>query len=190
MFLSAQEVAQSRQHALNNLIGLSAACIEATRRLTELISSSSREALQQGSQHFAALGDGQIDSMVQFPASAWLGNTARASRLLDNSLEILGETQKAMIRSAEAQVRVFDEMVFAVINRATKSSPWEAEIALRAMKTTLQGAEQTLHSMSDAAIETVALAEHEAHQVVETMADSKAVTQKRSATRRSASAGK
>ncbi|MBS1140262.1 MAG: hypothetical protein H6R13_1715 [Proteobacteria bacterium] len=183
MFLSAHEIAQSREHALSNLLGLSATCIDATRRLAELLSSSSREAIHHGSKHLALFGHGQLESMTQFPATAWLENTARASRLLDSSLDILGETQKAMIRSAEAQVRVFDEMVFAVINRASKSSPWEAEIALKAMKTTLQGAEQTLHNMSDAAIETVALAEHEAHQVVETLTESKPAVRKRAAVR-------
>lgn len=183
MFLSAHEIARSREHALSNFIGLSAACIEATRRFSELFSSSSREAIQHGSKHFALFGHGQLESMTQFPASAWLEHSARASRLLDSSLEILGETQKAMIRSAEAQVQVFDEMVFAVINRTSRTSPWEAAIALSAMKTTLQGAEQTLHSMSEAAIETVDLAEHEAHQVVETLAESKPTPRKRAVVR-------
>lgn len=183
MFLSAHEIARSREHALSNFIGLSAACIEATRRLSELLSSTGREVIHDGGEHLASFGYGQLESMTQFPASAWRENTARASRLVDSALEILGETQKAMIRSAEAQVRVFDEMVFAVINRAAKTSPWEAEIALKSMRTTLQGAEQTLHSMSDAAIETVALAEREAHQVVETLTESKPATRKRAAVR-------
>lgn len=183
MFLSAQEIALSREHALSNFIGFSEACIEATRRLSELLSTSCREAIQHGSKHFALFGHGQLESMTQFPASAWLEQTARASRLLDSSLEILGETQKAMIRSAEAQVQVFDEMVFAVINRTSKTSPWEAAIALSAMRTTLEGAEQTLHSMSEAAIETVELAEYEAHQVVETLAESKPATRKHTVVR-------
>ena len=183
MFLSAHEIARSREHVLNNFIGLSSACIEATRRFSELLSSSSREAVQHGSKQFALFGHGQLESMTQFPASAWLEHAARASRLLDSSLEILGETQKAMIRSAEAQVKVFDDMVFAVINRTSKTSPWEAAIALSAMKTTLQSAEQTLHSMSEAAIETVELAEHEAHQVAESLAENKPVARKRAVVR-------
>ena len=178
MFLSSQEIAQSREHALSNLLGWSAACIEASRRLTELLSAASRDALHHGNKHLTLLGDGQGEAMPQFPATAWLENTVRARRLLDSSLEILGETQKAMIRSAEAQIRVFDEMVFASINRASRTSPWEAVIALRTMKTTLQGAEETLHSMSDAAIQTLELAEHEAHQAVEALADSEPVASK------------
>ena len=184
MFLSSQEIAQSRERALSNLLGLSAACIEASQRLTELLSSTSRDALHHGSKHLALVGDGQGEAMPQLPATAWLENTVRARRLLDSSLEILGETQKAMIRSAEAQIRVFDEMVFASINRASRSSPWEAEIALRTMKTTLQGAEETLHNMSAAAIQTVELAEHEAHQAVEALAESKPVADKAPAARK------
>lgn len=178
MFLSSQEIAQSRERALSNLLGLSAACIEASQRLTELLSSTSRDALHHGRRHLALVGDGQGEATPQLPATAWLENTVRARRLLDSSLEILGETQKAMIRSAEAQIRVFDEMVFASINRASRSSPWEAEIALRTMKTTLQGAEETLHTMSAAAIQTVELAEHEAHQAVEALAESETVASK------------
>lgn len=181
MFLSSQEIAQSRESALSNLLGLSAACIEANRRFTELFSSASRDAIQHGSKRLAVLGDAQGEPLPLFPATVWLESAVRARRLLDSSLEILGETQKAMIRSAEAQIRVFDEMVFASINRASRSSPWEAEIALRAMKSTLQGAEETLHSMSAAAIQTVELAEHEAHQAVEALADSEPAPSKRSA---------
>jgi hypothetical protein len=183
MFLSAHEIARSRDHALSNLLDLSTACLEAGQRFAELVSSTSREAIHHGSKQWSLFGHGQIESMTQFPATAWLENSARASRLLDNTLEILGETHKAMIRSAESQVRVVDEIVFATINRATKSSPWELEIGLRAMKTTLETAETTLQGMSAAAIETVDLAEHEVRQIAKSVAGTKPAARKRTTAR-------
>lgn len=181
MFLSAHEIARSRDRALTNLLGLSDACLEAGQRFSELFSSTGREAIHHGSKQWSLFGHGQIESMAQFPAAIWLENSARASRLLDNTLEILSETQKAMIRSAEAQVRVVDEIVFATINRATKSSPWELEIGLRAMKNSLETAEATLQDMSAAAIETVDLAEHEVHQLAKSVANTKPAARKRTA---------
>ncbi|MDP2880152.1 MAG: hypothetical protein Q8N89_01045 [Azonexus sp.] len=188
MFLSSHEIARSREHALNNLLDLSAACIDAGQRFSELISSNSREAVHHGSRHFAQLGHGQLETMTQFPTTVWLDSAARASRVLDGALEIMGQTHKVMIRNAESQVRMLDEMVFATINRATKTSPWEAELVLQAMKTSLQSAEQTLHGISEAVIETVTLAEKEIHPATEIMAASAPAPRRRATTTRKATA--
>jgi len=181
MFLPAHEIARSRDHALSNLLDLSAACLEAGQRFSELFSSTGREAIHHGSKQWSLFGHGQIESMTQFPTSLWLENSARASRLLDNALQILGETQKAMIRNAGAQVRVVDELIFSTINRATKSSPWELEIGLRAIKTSLETAEATLQGMNAAAIETVDLAENEIHQITTSITENKSPGRKRAA---------
>ena len=188
MFLSSHEIALSRDHALNNLLDLSAACIDAGQRFSELISTHSREAVHHGGRQFAQLGHGQLDTMTQFPTTVWPDSVARASRLLDGARAIMGEAHKAMIRNAEAQVRMLDEMVFATINRATKTSPWEAEFALHAMKASLQGAEQTLHGISAAAIETVTLAENDIHETTEIMAASAPASRRRAASTRKAAA--
>lgn len=173
MYLSAQDIALSRDRTLNNLLGLSTACFDAGQRLAELVSTGSREAIQQGSRHWSQFGHGQLESASQLPTTLWLEQSSRASRLLDAAFEILGETHKAMIRSAEAQVRVFDEIVFTTLDRAHKTSPWEAEIAIGALRTTLQAAESTLHDVSAAAIETVEVAEQESHQLSQNLAESK-----------------
>lgn len=188
MYLSSHEIARSREHALDNLLDLSAACINASQRFSELISSNSREAVHHGSRHFAQVGHGQLETMTQFPTTVWLDSAARTSRLLDGALAIIGETHKAMIRNAESQVRMLDEIVFATINRSAKSSPWEAEFALQAMKGTLQSAEQTLRGISEAAIETVTLAENEIHQTTEIIAPSAPAPRRRAASSKKAAA--
>lgn len=173
MYLTAQEIANSRDHTLNNLLGLTDACLAASQRLTQLLTSASREALQNGSHQWSQLGHGQWETASQFPATLWLQSTSRQSQWLDRWLEIFGDAQKTLIRSAEAQVRVFDEIVFATIRHSEKSSPWEAGIALDALKTTLSAAESTLHGVSAAAIETVDIAAQEAHQIAGNLAESK-----------------
>lgn len=179
MFLSAHEIASNREQAISNLLELSQACIQAGQRLADLLSDASREAIQNGTQQLAQLGQAPLEPIAPFQATAWQENNARAGRLLESTLEIFGDAQKAMIRSAEAQVRVFDQIVIATINRTAKTSPWEAEVALKAMKTSLETAEQTLHDMSEAAIETVELAGNEIHQVTTTLADTAPATRRR-----------
>lgn len=176
MFLSPELVAQTREQTLNNLLGLSSTCFSASQRLSDLFSAAGRDALHLGSKQFAQFGHGQLDSLTSFPAVLWLENSARTSRLLDSAYEILGETHKSLIQSAEAQVQAFDQIVFATINRAAKNSPWEGEIALAAMRTTLETAERTLHGMSAAAVETVDLAENEVHQIAENLTENKQTT--------------
>lgn len=183
MFLSANEIALSREHALNNFLGLSSVYFNASQRLAELLSSLSREAIEYGSKQLSDIDFGKTPA-AELHTAAWLDSTARASRLLEDTLEIVGDTHKAMIRNAEAQICVFDEIALASIRRASKTSPWEAELALNAMKSTLQSAEQTLHGMSDAAVETVKLAEQEAHQALENLAEKKPAPRKRQTTRK------
>src|SRR5574343_17600 len=179
MILSAQEIAHSREHALNNLLDLSSACIEAGQRLSTIYTHAGRDAIHHGGRQWSQFGHGQLDALTQLPASLWLEHAGRVGHLLEQTLDIVGETHKAMIRTAEAQIRAFDELTFASINRAAKSSPWEGEVALNALRTTLQGAEQTLHGMSEAAIDSVTLAEQELHQVTQVLSEEKPAPRRR-----------
>jgi len=182
MFLSAQQIADSRDHTLNNLLGLSAACLAASQRFSELFSAAGRDALHHGSKHLAHFGHGQLESMTQLPTTLWLEQSVRHSKLLDTAFGIYGEAQKTLLQTAEAQVRVFDEIVFATINRAAKSSPWEGEIALKALRSTLENAEKALHEINVAAIESVSQAEAEEQQVTESGTEKKTPRKKPAAT--------
>ena len=176
MYLSPEQVAQTRERTLNNLLGLSTTCFSASQRLADLFSAAGRDALHLGSKQFAQFGHGQLESLTGFPAVLWLENSVRTTKLLDSAYEILGETHKSLIQSAEAQVRAFDEIVFATIHRAARNSPWEGEVALAALRTTLETAEQTMHDMSAAAIETVNLAENEVHEISATLTEDSTTT--------------
>lgn len=184
MFLSAHEIAHSREHALSNFLSLSATYFNASQRLSELLSTAGREAIEYGGKQLSSLDQSRLASPPDITSTLWIDNATRAARMLEQALEIISEVHKAMIRSAEAQACVFDEMAFAALRRATKTSPWEAELALKAMKTTLEGAEQTLHGMSDAAIQTIDMAEREVQQVTTGIAESKPAPRKRQVKRK------
>jgi hypothetical protein len=166
VLLSAHEIAQSRERALNNMLELAAAWIEAGHGLSTAVAAAGRASIEHGGRHWSLFGSARPDGVAQLPAALWLDNIARAGRLFDEALSILGDTQKALIRSAEIQVHILDSLAIAAIDRASKTSPWEAELALAAMKSSLQSAELTLHEMSEVAIGTVELAENESHQAV------------------------
>lgn len=100
----------------------------------------------------------------------WQENTL-SPKLIDQVYEIIADTHKAMIEAAEAQIQVFDDILFASLERASRFSPWEAEIGFNAMRSTLQSAKQTLHTMSTASIQTLSLSEQEMHQVAEILAE-------------------
>lgn len=165
MFLSPQEIAQTRDHALSNLLGISTACLDAGQRFSELLAGAGHESVQQGSKQLAQFGHGQLESMTHFPTSLWLEHSTRSSRLLGAAYSILGDAQKALIARAEAQVRIFDEIVYASLARAAKSSPWEVLPAFDALRITLHSAEETLHEIGNAALQTVQQAEDEMQQL-------------------------
>ena len=56
MFLSAHEIAHSREHALSNFLSLSATYFNASQRLSELLSTAGREAIEYGGKQLSSLG--------------------------------------------------------------------------------------------------------------------------------------
>lgn len=155
MLLSSQELSLTREHAMNNMLALSVACIESSRQLSSALASAGRSGAEQGRQRWAQLDSTPPEAAAQLPAAFWLDGLVGAGQLLDEALMIFGETQKAVIRSAEVQVRIFDAMAVAAIERLRKTTPWEVEPALDAIRQSLESVEQTVHELSTTAIQTV-----------------------------------
>lgn len=169
MFLTSHEIAQSRDFTLNNMLGLSSACLDASHRLSQLLASSGRDALHAGSKHFAQFGHGQLETLTHFPAALWLEHSSRTSQLLGNAYEILGETHKMLTHSAEAQIRVLDEITYSSLDRLTRNSPWETAVALKAMRGSLETAEHGWRGVDAAAIGALEMAEQEVQHIAETL---------------------
>lgn len=177
MLLSPHQIAQSREHALNNLLGVSSACLDASQRMSDLLAVGSRANISRSSRHMEVLSNGEFDLLAESIRLMWNDKT-ESSQFIEQFFEILGNTHKALIEAAEAQVRVFDEIVLASISRVSNFSPRETEIAFDAMRSSLEGAERTLHGMSNVAIQTVELAEQEIHQLSDSLANKSKTTKK------------
>ncbi|RIX43035.1 MAG: hypothetical protein D3M94_17445 [Rhodocyclales bacterium GT-UBC] len=152
MFPSPQQIALSREQALSHLLDLSASVLDTSQRLSALFSANSQEAIAQGSQQLSRFSHGQLDSLTHFPASVWLENSRRHGKMLEACWHMLGETQHALIRHADAQLRVVDAMTRAGLRRAMHNAPWEVEIALDALLLGLDKHEQVVHELNDAAL--------------------------------------
>lgn len=184
MFLTAQQIAQSREQTLNNLFGLSSAFLETSQRFSELLATAGREAIAHGSKQLTNFGHGQLDSLTHFPAALWLDNSHRHGKVLDAGWAILGQAQQALLQHAEAQARIFDQMALAGIQRAERNSPWEAEIALGALRLGLETAEHTRHEISAAAVESIELSGQDAPQIDDSLPPPQTPTPRRASSRK------
>lgn len=184
MYLTAQDIAASRDRTLNVMLGYSSTCLETSQRLTELLLTASRDSLQQRSRHWSQLGHGQWETACQFPATLWLETSNKNGQFLDQWMDIVGDAHKSLIRSTEAQIRALDQIIFASLRHSKAWSPWEAEIVLDAMKASLAAGESSLHSASTAALERIERAEQEGHQIAANFTE-KPVAGRRSSARRS-----
>jgi hypothetical protein len=161
VLLSPQELSVTRERVLNNMLTLSVACIESGRQLSAALASAGRSNAEQGRKQWGQLESISPEAAAQLPTVFWLDGLAGTSRLLDEAMMIFAETQKAVIRSAEVQIRIFDAMAVAAIERLRKTTPWEAEPALDVMRQSLESVEQAVHELSATAMQTVDRVENE-----------------------------
>ncbi len=166
MFPTPRQTSRSREQTLNNLHSFSSACLDSSQRFSDLLAESGRSSLK----NLEAFSLPEANLPSEAGINFWRENTL-SPKFIDEFFEIIADTHKAMIEAAEAQIQMFDEIVFASIDQATHYSPWEAEIGFKAMRDTLQSAEQTLHNMSTASIQTLSLTEQEMHKVAEILAE-------------------
>jgi len=106
--LPPNEFPHTRAQILNDMLGMSSPWLGANQRLTDLLATFGRDTLYLGSKQLTQFGHCQLDAPSNFPTSLWLESRIRNTRLIDATYQILGEAQKSLIQSAEAQVRVID----------------------------------------------------------------------------------
>lgn len=178
MFLSAEEIAASRQQAATHALVMTATWVKASQRLHELLATAGRDAFQHGNRHLTQFGHGQFESLSQLPAILWLEGSVRQSRLLDDACAIVGEAQKACIQNADNQIHAIDGVLLSGLRRAARFSPWELAVTLQAWRTALASGEKTLHDINEVASDTVNLAEREVHQMSQSLGGRSSVMRK------------
>lgn len=174
--LTPNEFSQTRAQTLNNLLGMSSVWLGASQRLADLLATFGGNTLYLGSKQLTQFGHCQLDAPSNFSTSLWLESCIRNTRLIDATFQILGEAQQSLMQSAEAQVRVIDEIVSASINRIANGGPWEVQFGVTAERSMPDSAEHTLHNLSQPATETRELAKNELHQISERLTESSPTT--------------
>lgn len=165
MYLSAEEISAHRNRSLSKLLGLSSAYLEAGLRLNNLFAAAGRDALHHASRQFLSAGHEQIDAMAHVPVNFWLEHSIRQSRLLDQASQIAGSAHKALLEGTASQLQIIDDMLLTGIRRGERSSPWEVELALGALRHSLETAEKSLHDITQAASDSVDRIEQDIHEV-------------------------
>lgn len=148
MYLSASEIAHSRDQALQNLLAASTAYVDAGERLTALLARAGHDIIERAGHQVARWTDG---SAHKKPGDFWLGALpADPARFWDETLGIFGDTYATMVEAAQAQVGACDRLLVAAIDRSTRAAPWEGEIALAMLRNTVAGVESSLNHLADA----------------------------------------
>lgn len=162
MYISPREVADTRDHTLHNLLAASTAWLDAGERLTDLFARTGRDLIAHGGRQMEKLANGHP---LGLPSGLWLNSLPyKPAQLFEEALDIIGATHSAVVQATQAQIRACDQLLDAAIDRAAQRSPWEGELALTLVKSTLKSAGNTLQNLTEAAIQTVEKAEAQVKQ--------------------------
>ncbi len=73
---------------------------------------------------------------------------------------------KSLMQTTETQVHIFDKALMSLIRRTSNTSPAEVVPLLSAMEITIETTEQTLHGVTNAAIQVVESFDTEVSEVI------------------------
>lgn len=170
MYVTPDEVREARSNSLELFSAFSNACLDAGDGFTELVLENSRQTLNWSEQFFATAGYGfslhGSEAMMESLSAHPLGNS---SRMQEEFYRLLEQIYKAVLKAAEAQIRICDQLLFNAIEHANRATPWEGEIALNALRATVKSAEATLHGVTDTAISSAEIAEQQIKQVADSL---------------------
>lgn len=179
MYLAAHEINATHENTLANFQVASNAYLEAGERLTSLLFSTGRQALERHLGHLAQRGQSPAaplgDSLQQWQNSVH----SQSSLLLRESWSIFGQTNHALLQAAKAQIQNVDRVLAATLDRAAKDSPAESAIALTAFRSAIQNMEATLATLAEAAIQSADILEEQVEEVATAVAPAKPAPRRR-----------
>ena len=166
MYLTAQEIHDVRTKYFNNVFGASNAALVATEQLLDIFSSSTRELLKAHNSHFYLLETNKHSFITQLPIIVWLDECTRSGRVLHKAIDVMTNVHKSLMQTTETQVHIFDKALMSLIRRTSNTSPAEVVPLLSAMEITIETTEQTLHGVTNAAIQVVESFDTEVSEVI------------------------
>jgi hypothetical protein len=169
MYLSPDDIRQTRLATLDNLLAASQIWVDASGRFADLGLRAGRHTLEEGR--------GQLEDLIaQEPCvsncllqqlSAWRGDSAEWMR---EAFEIIGDAQQGLLATARDQVATLDTILLRQMDRAALSADATGEAAIDHVKQAIREAEAGFKELTDAAARGTDMVEEQIRQVSEAIA--------------------
>lgn len=168
MYVTPNEIREVRHNSLQLFSDFSHTCLDAGSRLSDLFVQNGRQLLEwnRGFIGKVDFGFGQQSGEAladMLPAHPF----GKPTQLQGEFYGILEDIFKALLQATQAQVRICDQLVMYAIEHGSRASPWEGQLMLDTLRTTLQSAESALHNITDAAIANAEFAEQQMKEMAE-----------------------
>lgn len=170
MYLSPDDIRQTRLATLDNMLAASRIWVDASGRLADLGLRAGRQTLDEGR--------GQLEDLIaQAPLRfelpplqqlvAWRGDSAEWLR---EAFEIIGDAQQGILATARDQVATLDTILLRQMDRAALSADASGEAAIDHVKQAIREAEAGFNELTDAASRGTDMVEAQIRQVSEAIA--------------------
>lgn len=170
MYLSPDDIRQTRLATLDNLLAASQIWVDASGRFADLGLRAGRHTLEEGR--------GQLEDLIaqeplrfELPPlqqlSAWRGDSAEWMR---EAFEIIGDAQQGLLATARDQVATLDTILLRQMDRAALSADATGEAAIDHVKQAIREAEAGFKELTDAAARGSDMVEEQIRQVSEAIA--------------------
>lgn len=165
-FLSSSSAQAARSTQLDNLQRFSQIVIDAAEKFIQLGNSLSEAILDDGSQSSAM----SFNPLSSFESSShlWLElSKHHLPSFITNYIHIASQAHEEMVKLAEDQIRLSQQLVVVSLDKAKASAPWEAESLLKAIKSSVNFSSDALTQVSEASIKATELIEQQVEKAIQ-----------------------
>lgn len=164
-FLSSSSAQAARSTQLDNLQRFSQILIDAAEKFVQLGNSLGEAILDDGSQS-SAMSSNPLSSFEN-STHLWLElSKHHLPSFITNYIHIASQAHEEMVKLAEEQIRLSQQLVVVSLDKAKASVPWEAESLLKAMKSTVVLSSDALTQVSEASIKAAELVEEQVEKAI------------------------
>jgi hypothetical protein len=164
-FLTTSSAQAARSTQLDNLQRFSQIVIDAAEKFIQLGNSLSEAILDDGSQS-SAMGFNPLSSFEN-SSHLWLElSKHHLPSFITNYIHIASQAHEEMVKLAEEQIRLSQQLVVISLDKAKASAPWEAESLLKAIKSSVNFSSDALAQVSEASIKAAELVEEQVEKAI------------------------
>jgi phasin family protein len=160
MFTTADQVTDLNKNAIDVALGLAKLSFEATERVIGLNLEASKDSFAEASKTAKALSEAKdAQSLLELRAKITEANVEKALEYSRTLYEVAAETQAQLSALFESQSSELNKNFAAAIEKAVKSAPVGADVAIAAVKSTIAASNAALDSVNKAAKQVTNLAD-------------------------------